>query len=216
MNLNEIMQRAPAWRGASATAQSVLPSGFPSLDALLNGGWPQAALTEILSAREGIGELRLLLPALARITRQKRWVAFVAPPYIPYAPALAHADLDLSRVLLVHPSAQHDGLWAVEQALRAGTCGAVLAWPTHADFNTLRRLQLAAETGNAWGVLFRPTDVAHTSSPAALRVQLEPLSASGRTLAVQVVKSRGGTPARRLALAVDHVMARTSSRALAH
>ncbi len=202
MNLNELLQRAPIRRGASAPAQPTLPSGFDALDVLLHGGWPRAALTEILTEHEGIGELRLLLPALAEVTRQKRWVAFVAPPYIPYAPALAHADLDLSRVLLIHPSAQQDRLWALEQALRAGTCGAVLAWPAHADFNTLRRLQLAAEAGNAWGILFRPAETAQVSSPAALRLKLDPLSASGRTLAVQVIKSRNGASSRRVVLSL--------------
>lgn len=202
MNLNELLQRAPIRRGASAPVQPTLPTGFDTLDELLHGGWPRAALTEILTAHEGIGELRLLLPALAEITRQKRWVAFVAPPYIPYAPALAHADLDLSRVLLIHPSAQQDRLWALEQALRAGTCGAVLAWPTQADFNTLRRLQLAAEAGNALGILFRPNEAAEHTSPAALRLKLEPLSASGRTLAAQVVKSRNGASTRRLVLSL--------------
>jgi cell division inhibitor SulA/protein ImuA len=202
MNLNELLQRAPIRRGASAPVQPTLSTGFDTLDELLHGGWPRAALTEILAAHEGIGELRLLLPALAEITRQKRWVAFVAPPYIPYAPALAHADLDLSRVLLIHPSAQQDRLWALEQALRAGTCGAVLAWPTQADFNTLRRLQLAAEAGNALGILFRPLHAAEHTSPAALRLKLEPLGASGRTIAAQVVKSRSGASSRRLTLSL--------------
>jgi hypothetical protein len=90
----------------------------------------------------------------------------------------------------------------LEQALRAGTCGAVLAWPTHADFNTLRRLQLAAEAGNALGILFRPLHAAEHTSPAALRLKLEPLGASGRTIAAQVVKSRSGASSRRLTLSL--------------
>lgn len=217
MNLHEIMQRAPVWRGsaASAFAAETLPTGHAALDVLLGGGWPQAALSEILFAHEGIGELRLLLPALTRVTRQKRWIAFVAPPYIPYAPALAHAGLDLSHVLLVRPPARRDALWAVEQALRAGTCGVVLAWLAHADFDTLRRLQLAAEAGNSWGVLFRPLTAAQQPSPAALRMRLEPLSASGRTLAVQVLKRRGGSSSTRLILDVDHVVACPAFGALA-
>lgn len=208
INLQDILQQAPIWRGAAApsTSNVGLLSGHSALDTALGGGWPQQSLTEILIAHEGIGEVSLLLPAFAQITRQKRWLAFVAPPHIPYAPALAQAGVDLSRVLLVHPSARHDALWAVEQALRAGTCGAVLAWLAHADFTTLRRLQLAAEAGNSWAVVFRPLSEAQSLSPAALRLKLEPLSASGRTLAVQILKRRGGAPSSRLVLDVDHAV----------
>jgi len=217
-NLQDILQHASVWRGTAApsTASIGLPSGHSALDAALGGsGWPQESLTEILIAREGIGEVSLLLPAFAQITRQKRWLAIVAPPHIPYAPALAQAGIDLSRVLLVHPSARHDALWAVEQALRAGTCGAVLAWLADADFTTLRRLQLAAEAGNSWAVVFRPLSAAQSLSPAALRLKLEPLSASGRTLAVQVLKRRGGAPSSRIVLDVEHAVDRYTSSAVA-
>ena len=202
----DIRQPASIWRDPPNLG---LSSGHSALDAALgDGGWPQESLTEILIAHEGVGEVSLLLPAFAQITRQKRWIAFVAPPHIPYAPALAQAGVDLSRVLLVHPSARHDALWAVEQALRAGTCGAVLAWVAHADFTTLRRLQLAAEAGNSWAVVFRPLSAAESLSPATLRLKLEPLSASGRTLAVQILNPRGEAPSSRLVLDMDHALDR--------
>ncbi len=211
-------QPVPIWREVSAwsTSEASISSGHSTLDAALGGnGWPQASLTEILIARAGIGEVSLLLPVVAQIARQKRWVALVAPPHIPYAPALTQAGVDLSRVLLVHPSARHDALWAVEQALRAGTCGAVLVWLAHADFTTLRRLRLAAEAGNSWAVVFRPLSAAQSLSPAALRLKLEPLCASGRTLAVQVLKRHGGTPSARLVLDVGQVLDRYPSGAVA-
>lgn len=219
MNLSEAMRRVPMWHGRSApapaAAATAIPTGHAALDAQLGGGWPQSALSEILYTHEGIGELRLLMPALARVTRQKRWLAFIAPPRIPYAAALAYAGLDLSRVLLVRPSARRDVLWAVEQALRAGTCGAVVAWAAHADFNTLHRLQLAAEAGKAWGVLFRPGESAQSPTPAALRVQLEPWSASGRSLVVHVLKRQGEVAFTRLVLDVDHALARPAFGAVA-
>ena len=61
--------------GAAATARPSPPRCRPAiaaLDAVLPGrGWPQGALTEILLAREGIGEIRLTLPALARLQAQR-------------------------------------------------------------------------------------------------------------------------------------------------
>jgi hypothetical protein len=192
MNLDTVLQRADVWRGSRLTAAiNTVASGFEPLDAILpGGGWPRGALTEILLPQHGIGALRLLAPALARLSRDDRWICWVAPPYIPYAPALVGAGIDLSRVLLVHPRAQQDGLWAVEQSLRSGTCSAVLAWPTLDDTTALRRLQLAAESGDALGFLFRARRLAQRPSPAALRIQLEP--EPGNDLSVSILKRRGG------------------------
>lgn len=199
--LDDILQRPGIWRGreiARNTGLEHTATGFAELDRLLpGGGWPQGALTELLHAQPGIGELRLLMPALARLSRQGRWIAIVAPPYIPYAPALASFGLDLSHVLLVHPKTTTDALWAVEQGLRSGTCGAVLAWPKQVDQQALRRLQLAAETGKAWGILFRDPAEQAQSSPAALRLRLE--ARNGDT-AVQVLKCRGGNAGAELVL----------------
>jgi len=191
MNLDALLQRTDVWRGGRfATAVKAVPSGFSELDELLGGGWPQGALTEIMTSRQGIGALRLLMPALARLSQDDRWICWVAPPHIPYAPALLNAGIDLSRILLVHPGAQQDGLWAVEQSLRCGNCAAVLAWPTLDDKVMLRRLQLAAEAGDALGVLFRPRHFVQRPSAAALRIQLAPGIDGG--LSVSILKRRGG------------------------
>ncbi len=193
MSLQDLIQGAEVWRASAASPFAPgVPSGFPQLDALLpGGGWPSGTITEILIPCLGIGELQLFLPALARLSHGNRWLTFIAPPHIPYAPALAAAQVDLSRVLLVHPRATIDGLWAVEQSLRAGTCGAVLAWPAAADVRALRRLQLAAEAGRSWGVLFRPGQTAVAGSSAALRLQLVPTPGG---IDVYILKRRGGWP----------------------
>lgn len=182
------------WRGdqtPAAVNESGLPSGFDGLDELLpGGGWPRGALTEIILPHEGVGALSLIMPALARLSSARRWLAWVSPPHILYAPALAKAGINLSRILLVRPKASTDSLWALEQTLRAGTCGAVMAWPAaNLSPHQLRRLQLAAEEGNTWGVLFRTGRSAEQqASPAALRLRLE---ATDRGLAVHVLKRRG-------------------------
>ena len=60
---------------------------------LPGGGWPDSGLVELLPNESGIGELRLLMPALAKLSREARWIAWIAPPYLPYAPALASAGI---------------------------------------------------------------------------------------------------------------------------
>ena len=208
MNLDLFEQRADIWRGRSAFPQANpgIPTGFTDLDALLpGGGWPNGALTEILSdpgsvsLREsrGNGALWLTMPALAQLSQQSRWLTWIAPPHIPYAPALTNMGIDLTKVLLVHPKTQTDTLWALEQALRSGTCSAVLAWLNYVDPKSLRRLQLAAETGKTWGLLFCQRRNAPSGSTAALRLKVEP---TYEGVAVEILKRRGGWPVRPLQL----------------
>ncbi len=189
--LDLVLQHPGIWRGdqLAQTDEETLPTGFAELDEQLpGGGWARGALTEILLEREGIGELSLLLPALARISAQSTWQAWVSPPHIPYAPALSVAGINLKQLLVAQPPTPADAWWAAEQALRSGACSAVLAWLSAPDEKRMRRLQLGAEAGKAWGVLFRSANAAQERSTAALRLRLE-ATASG--LAVHILKRRG-------------------------
>jgi len=128
---------------------------------------PIGALTEIRSI--SLGEqcrtevqshnlqrnLKQMLPALASFCQQ-RWLVLVAPPCLPSIDELKKAGINPARVLLVH-SDTTNGFDVLEQTLRSGTCGAVLAWLEKGDAQTLDCLRQAAEAGNAWGVLFRAT-----------------------------------------------------------
>ena len=200
--LDPILQHPAVWCGgqyAKVAVESV-PSGFAELDALLpGGGWPRAALTELLVAQSGIGELRLLGPALARLSREEKWLVLVAPPYLPYAPAFEALSVDLSRLIVVESRADAQTLWATERCLRSGACSAVIAWPGAAAERALRRLQSAAEQGKAMGVVFSPLRCAAQPSPAPLRIQL---ASERNRLTLHVLKRRGGGWAAPLALDV--------------
>ena len=166
------------------------PTGFAHFDALLpGGGWPVGAITELMPETQGIGELSLLLPALAQLSRAGQYLVWVAPPCLPYPPALAQHGLVLDRVLLVQAHDAHTVQWAAEQALRCPAVGAVLAWPLTLDDRRVRRLQLAAETGGSCGLLYRPPTAALQSSPAALRLRLKALNSG---LQIEIQKARGG------------------------
>ena len=190
----EQLRRHPAiWRRQAPPA-GALPTGFPALDAVLpDAGWSMGALTEILTSREGVGELRLTMPALADLSARGRWLAWVGPPYVPYAPALEAWGIVLSRILWVRSHTTAQQLWSAEQALRSGVCGAVLAWPTRVHQRRLRRLQLAAESGGAWALLFHHEVPSGDASPASLRLRVTPTTNS---LAVEVLKCRGRPGAR--------------------
>lgn len=188
--LATLLSHPAIWRGNDVAPEpSTLPSGFAELDAVLPGrGWPQGALTELLLEREGIGELRLTLPALAQLTAQRRDVVWIAPPHQPYAPALAAAGLDLARLYVVACKTPQDALWAYEQALRAPECGAAFAWLATHDDRVLRRLQVAARDGHTWGALWRRPGQGGSATAAPLRLALA--REDGR-LAIRVLKRRG-------------------------
>ncbi len=193
--LEQLLQHAKVWRAGEISPIPGIPTDFPALDGLLpNRGWPQASLTEILTHQEGIGALRLVLPALARLS-QTQWVIWVCPPYVPHACALQASGIVLERMLIVEPDEAHSGdieyrLWVFEQALRFVDCGVALAWIGAVQHMRLRRLQLACEQGQTWGVVFRPESFANQPSPAALRLSL--VADADRAVSVHIFKSRGG------------------------
>lgn len=204
MSLEKLLENPRVWRGShQADSRSGLSSGFTKLDQCLpGGGWPQQSLTEILIEHHGVGELRLLMPALARISSEHSagqpgdynepgWIAWVAPPFQPYAPALQQCGIDLARMLIVRPKDDSELLWSAEQALSSGTCAAVLLWPSVLDDQSSRRLQLAAEKGHSWAIAFRPLSARQQPSAAALRLELQ---ATAQGTHVHVLKSRGGRP----------------------
>ena len=188
--LEEILRTRPVWRGDTIVpVRQAVATGFDDLDRELpGGGWPRGALTELLAQREGFGELQLILPALAALTQRGRRVAWLAPPHLPYAPALAAAGLDLTHLAVVRAPGRRDALWAAEQVLRSAACEALLAWLPDARYAELRRLAVAADEGGACLLVFRPLAAADQSSPAALRLALEP---AGEGLGVRFLKRRG-------------------------
>jgi cell division inhibitor SulA/protein ImuA len=151
VELDELNRRV--WRGRDvSTTRAVIATGFSELDEFLpGGGWPNGAITEIFVDGYGSGELGLLMPTLARLTsagpaNPKKWVAWVAPPFVPYAPALQQHGVNIDRLLMIHPAPGNKNcLWAIEQVVRSGSSCGVLAWVSAADDVILRRLQLAAE-----------------------------------------------------------------------
>ncbi|MFO1393433.1 MAG: translesion DNA synthesis-associated protein ImuA [Steroidobacteraceae bacterium] len=201
---DDLLRHPALWRAReqpdAGTRAAALPTGYAALDRHLpGGGWPRQGLVEILTDRCGIGELSLLMPALAALCGDDAdrgrdgappggWLAWVSPPYQPYAPAFAARGIDLGRLLVVRAQPAE---WAMEQALRSGACSAVIGWAACRDRHGLRRLQLAAEQSRSLAVLFRGLADGNDPSPAVLRIALE----AGRAgLEARILKSRGGRP----------------------
>lgn len=172
------------WRGKEARGSknrkhtaSVLTTGYKELDhQLYEGGWPLHTSTELGLSEPGIGELRLLTPALRELQRSmQNNIVLIAPPLLPFAPALRKERININQLTIVQTNTMQDTLWAAEQALLAQCCAAVLTWTGSADLSTreLRRLQLAAEKTQTWNVLFRHSDCLKQPSASGLRIHLK-------------------------------------------
>jgi protein ImuA len=164
-----------------------IDTGYSALSRHLpGGGWPAGTLTEFMLQQSGIGELRLLAPALSKVAGRR--VVMIEPPHPPQALALAALGMSPGSVVWVRSKTTADTLWAAEQVLRSGSCGALLLWQPHVRPESLRRLHLAAQAGETLCFMFRPIAAAQDASASPLRLSLRP-AAGG--LDVGFVKRRG-------------------------
>jgi hypothetical protein len=195
LQIETLLKQQPLlWKASECSAEyqsnrpAGLDTGFPELNKLLRtGGWPRAGLIEIQVDEWGQGELQLLLPVMAALSQKKQQLAWIAPPYIPYAPALRAAGIDLNYLLIIEQSEPADAAWAAEKCLRHAAAAMVLFCLPHADVKIIQRLQLAANTGNSIGILLHCGAVRQT--PIPLRLTSHYVE---QGLYVEVLKSRFG------------------------
>ena len=187
---------------------------------LPGGGWPRRVLSELLLPHPGIGEIRLLAPPLVAAQRAGRLVMVFDPPAALSPAALALLGFDVAEMLVIHTRAHatsapllaslaaprggasalgagrrpdvpgSDSLWALEQALKSGHVGAILAWlPPRLRAERLRRLQLAAHSHDGAAFVMRETAVAGRPTASPLRLALQ--AGGADRLNVRVLKRRG-------------------------
>ena len=178
------------WRASELAVShaSTRTSGYASLDnELPNRGWPRSSLIELLLRQGGIGEMQLLKPVLASLSK-RHFIALVQPPWIPHAMACQSWGIEPRRLLWIRPECSADALWTTEQILKSGGCGAVILWQSQVRTESLRRLNLAVQGTDTCFWFVRPLACASDASPAPLRLALRP-AAGG--VAVEIVKRRG-------------------------
>jgi len=132
---------SPAARSQAAPAASSLPRG---------------TLTEVFCQADSRDQLRLLVPTLAELSQQQKWITLIAPPCIPNERLLARAGVDTGKILVIHTKTIKDYWRTLEQMLSNGMSSAVLAWlgrefdDAHRD-----RLKVAAERGGSVAFVLR-------------------------------------------------------------
>ena len=200
--------------GRSAT--QTIATGFARLDTELpGGGWPRGALSELLLAHPGVGEIRLLAPALVATQRAGRLVMLFDPPAALAAAALAALGFAVDELLVVETrscgAAASDNLWALEQALKSGHVGAIVAWlPPRLRAERLRRLQLAAHRHDGAAFAIREPAAAARPTAAPLRVSLH--AGGGDHLQLRILKRRGPPLETQLELVLPSVLSAAARR----
>jgi protein ImuA len=174
-------------------------TGYAALSGELpGGGWPLGALVELLVQQPGVGEMRLLRPALA--TMSKRPIALLQAPHIPNAVALSYLGLPMDKLMMLRAPKTADALWSAERVLNARSCGALLFWQQHIRSEALRRLHLAAQATETLLILIRPLATALDASPATLRLGVRPADGG---IDVDVIKRRGPTRTDQLTISLQ-------------
>jgi cell division inhibitor SulA len=175
MNTARQLHHVNAWERTSAIpASRITTSGIPALDGLLpGGGWPKVGLVELVVPDAQTDAMPLLLPALARISQQGRWITMVNPPHQARLQLCTAAEVNAARILQVNPHPGRSALWTMESMLRSRDCGVVMAWPPCYTELMGKRLQKAAALGRALGILCRQERQVTPVPGVDLRLRLE-------------------------------------------
>jgi hypothetical protein len=206
-------ERRPAMQGAAGCS-----TGIPALDALLpERGLPRGALVEWMAGATAGGTGTLAFRIAAQLCGAGGACIVIDGQNLVYPPAVCRLGLDLDRIIVVRPEHARQALWAWEQSLRCPGVAVVIGRIGRLRTNEFRRLQLAAETGGAIGMLLRSAEDRRQPTWADLRLCVAPRASmrpgaaySGgrpppcsRVLHVELLHSRGHFGTGTLLLDID-------------
>jgi protein ImuA len=184
------------------------------IDRALPGGTglARAAIHEVLATGPGAaaGFCALLLGRAARpmsldpmASTSCGSLLWIAADPDAWPAGLAQFGISPADLVLVQARRPVDGLWAMEEALRCPAVAGALLMLTELDLTSARRLQLAAETGGALGLLLRPDDGRAAGATAALtRWRVSSMCGTGEGAQdlgdprwrLELLRCRGGRP----------------------
>lgn len=162
---NQAMQNPQFWRNPVRATQ-------PRREVTAQ---PESTFTEIFCHHGGLNQLHLLVPTLAKLSQQQRWITFIAPPCLPNNAALKRAGVDTTKVRVVHTRSVTDYWHTLEETLANGLSSTVLAWPPHGEFNDTHReaLKSAAIDGQTQTFVFRQLGMAQNEVPQEQQTALQ-------------------------------------------
>lgn len=171
--LSELRERIARLEGGGVRPREVLPFGVAQVDrALPHGGLALGALHEIAGGGNGaVDGAAAALFGAGIAARTKGKVLWCITRSDLFAPAVAQAGLAPDRVIYVEAGDDTTVLACMEEGLRHGGLGAVVAEVARLTMTASRRLQLAAEGTNTIGIALRrwrrQTDATDFGQPTA-------------------------------------------------
>lgn len=156
-DITSLRQSIAAIENGHKPAREILPFGVPSLDDRLpGGGLALGALHEVAGGGHGAidGAAAALFAAGVAARTQGRILWCLTRADL-FAPAIAQAGLSADRVIYVEAGDEKSVLACVEEGLRHGGLGCVVAEVAHLSMTASRRLQLAAEGSGTMGIALR-------------------------------------------------------------
>lgn len=156
--LDELRARIERMERRARPGAAVLPFAIAAIDRRLpDSGLALAALHEVAGGGNGAVDgaaAALFAAGIAARARRGKVLWCITRPDL-FAPALAQAGLPPDRVIYVEAGDEKTVLACMEEGLRHGGLGAVVAEITRLSMTASRRLQLAAEAGGTIGLAVR-------------------------------------------------------------
>ena len=189
-------ERTGAGAALAHSGQAVVPLAEGIDAALPTGGLARAGLHEVLADDLGAA-FGFCAVVLGRTAGPVLWIS---PDPDAWPSGLARFGLSPAQLVLVRAT-KADALWAMEEVLRCPAVSGALLMVSDLDLTAARRLQLAAETGGALGLLLRP-DGAPAASVALTCWRVTALPSIGvgaqrlgdPRWQLDMLRCRGGTP----------------------
>jgi len=176
--------------GGHGRSRVSLPFGFAEIDRKLpGGGLALGALHEIAGGGSGaVDGAAAALFAAGIAARTEGRVLWCVTRQDLFAPALAQAGLAADRVIYAETGDEKALLACMEEGLRHGGLGAVVAEVARLSMTASRRLQLAAEGSGSIGIALRrwrrQTEAADFGQPTAAMTRWRVSSLPSRPLPV--------------------------------
>lgn len=112
-------------------------------------------VTEIIQHSGEVSLSPLLLPMLAQLSHQSRWLVLIGAPVEIDRTTLATAGASLDHIRILRPSDKHSTLELARRALCTNTCHTVVSWHSQLEEEEMKLLQQSAGLGDIQGIVVR-------------------------------------------------------------
>lgn len=112
-------------------------------------------ITEILLHNSTISLQPVLLPMIAQLSRQDRWLTLINPPANLNRDLLQQGGACIEQILVLHTRDDETSRLLTSRALAAGTSHTVICWASADQTTDINQLNKDAQLGNSLGILVK-------------------------------------------------------------